>query len=65
MSVEAFSISQFCEAHGFSRALFCKLIKEGTGPRIAKVGRRTIITKEAAAAWRKQIENATESRGRE
>lgn len=63
MNTEAFTIQQFCNAHSISRALFYKLIKEGTGPRIAKLGRKRIITRESAAEWRKQIENATEARG--
>lgn len=50
------SVSEFCRAHGISRAFFYKLAKEGNAPRIAKVGRRTLISDEAAEEWRKRME---------
>lgn len=56
MSTEAFTVQQFCEAHGFSRALFYKILKSGTGPKIVKIGKRTLITKEAAAEWRASLD---------
>lgn len=50
------SVSDFCRAHGISRAMFYKLTKEGRGPRTAKVGRRTLISQEAAEEWRREME---------
>lgn len=55
----AMSISEFCEAHGFSVALFHKLRKKGQTPRLMKLGARTLISTEAAAAWRERQENAS------
>jgi predicted DNA-binding transcriptional regulator AlpA len=55
----AMSISEFCEAHGFSVALFHKLRKKGQTPRLMKLGARTLISLEAAAAWRERQENAS------
>jgi hypothetical protein len=52
----AFTVSEFCEAHRISRALFYLLVREGTGPRILKAGRRTLITIDAAAEWRRRME---------
>jgi len=53
-----FTIPEFCSTHGdISRQFLHKLIKDGKGPRLMKVGRRTLITAEAAADWRKQMEN--------
>lgn len=52
----AFTVQQFCEAHSFTKVLFYKLLKEGRGPRIMKVGTRTLISVEAAADWRRQME---------
>lgn len=46
------SIDQFCQAHEISRQFFNKLNKTGGGPAIIKVGRRVLISTEAAAAWR-------------
>ena len=31
-------------------------MKDGRGPRMMKLGRRTLISAEAAADWRRQIE---------
>lgn len=55
-----FSVPEFCAAHGgISRVFFYKLLKDGKGPKITKVGRRTLITAEAAADWRKAMEDAS------
>ena len=56
----ALSVGEFCEAHRISRALFYLLRREGSGPRVMNVGRRTLITAEAAAEWRRQMEAATQ-----
>lgn len=55
METRAFSVSEFCTAHGFSRALFYLLLKDGRAPAIMRVGRRTLISAEAAAAWRERM----------
>ena len=52
MSIEAFTISQFCEAHNFSRAFFYILKKKGQAPQIIELGGKRLITREAAEAWR-------------
>jgi predicted DNA-binding transcriptional regulator AlpA len=51
------SVDEFCADHGISRAMFYKLQKEGSGPRIMKIGSRTLISLEAAETWRRQMEN--------
>jgi excisionase family DNA binding protein len=51
-----FSVPDFCHAHSISRGTLYKLIKEGHGPAIAKVGRRTLISWEAAEEWRRRME---------
>jgi predicted DNA-binding transcriptional regulator AlpA len=58
MEQQAFSISQFCAAHAISRALFYLLLKDGRAPATMLVGSRRLISAEAAAAWRKKLENA-------
>jgi hypothetical protein len=55
----AFSISEFCEVHGISRAHFYNIVKTGVGPRMMYVGGRKIISREAAADWRREREAAT------
>ncbi len=59
----AFSVREFCEAHSLSRALFYKLLSQGKGPRLSKVGSRTLITAEDAADWRRRIAEETAERG--
>ncbi|WP_221065048.1 helix-turn-helix transcriptional regulator [Methylomagnum ishizawai] len=51
-----YSIPEFCKAHGFSRAMLYKLWAEGKGPRVMKIGKRTLISAESAAAWRHSLE---------
>jgi len=56
----AFSIADFCRAHGgMSQAFFHALVAKGKGPRLMKVGARTLISVEAAAKWRRAQEAAT------
>jgi hypothetical protein len=50
-------VDGFCREHGISRAHFYNLLRRGDGPAIMKVGRRTLISAEAAAEWRKRMEN--------
>jgi len=52
----AFSIPEFCRRHGISRAHFYNLSKSGHGPAVMRVGRRTLISAEAAAQWRRRME---------
>jgi hypothetical protein len=51
--VGAYSIPDFCRLHGgMSEAFFHKLVCDGDGPRLMKVGARTMVSAEAAAEWR-------------
>jgi predicted DNA-binding transcriptional regulator AlpA len=58
------SVPLFLAEHGISRSLFYRLVKEGRGPRLARIGGRTLITAEAAAEWRTRMERETEQAGR-
>ena len=55
----AFSIPEFCRRHGISRAHFYNLSKSGDAPVVMRVGRRTLISAEAAAVWRRRMEEAS------
>jgi hypothetical protein len=55
--VDAFSVEQFCRRHGFSPQLFYKFRKQM--PVTFTVGSRVLISREAAAAWRHEREQAT------
>ena len=54
-----FSVPTFLSAHGISRSFFYRLVKEGRGPRLTKVSRRTLVSAEAAAQWRARMEQET------
>lgn len=58
----AYSIDEFCAAHTISRAHFHNLQKSGDGPAIFKAGKRTLISVEAARAWRQRLTEASNSR---
>lgn len=60
---EAFSIQEFCDAHDLSRATFYRLAKEGQAPSTMKIGKRTLVSREAAAAWRRAMEQNQRQRG--
>ena len=51
-----YTIFQFCGAHNISRSMFYKQMKLGQGPRVMRVGRRRLISYEAAAEWRQRME---------
>jgi predicted DNA-binding transcriptional regulator AlpA len=53
------SVAEFCHLHGISRGLFYKLLSEGRGPTTVKIGRRTLISNEVAAEWRRRMEHET------
>ncbi len=53
---EAFSVAVFCKNYGISRALFYKLRGEGKAPHTFNIGRRVLISREAARAWLSRME---------
>lgn len=57
---DAFPIPLFCAMHGFSPAHYYRLRAAGLGPKEMKVGGRVLISKESAARWRRQREQATQ-----
>jgi predicted DNA-binding transcriptional regulator AlpA len=56
---DSYSVIEFCQRHGISRSAFYNALKVGEGPRLMRVGNRVMISREAAAEWRRQRE-ATE-----
>lgn len=55
----AYTIAQFCDAHHISRTHLHNMCRAGKGPRMMKLGRRVLISSEAAADWRRQLERET------
>jgi hypothetical protein len=56
---DAYSIDEFCARHRISVQLFYKNRKQM--PRTFSVGARVLISKEAAAAWRRERETAAQA----
>jgi len=56
---DAYSIDEFCSRHRISPQLFYKLKPLGLMPATFNVGTRVLISREAAAAWRRERENAS------
>src|SRR5262245_47605424 len=52
------SIKEFCRLHGISEDQFFKMQRQGWGPKVMRVGSRTLISHEAAAEWRREREQA-------
>ncbi len=50
------TVEQFCADHQISRAFYYKLRKQGRGPAEIKLGARTMISPESAAAWRRHLQ---------
>ena len=65
LSKLAYTVPQFCGSFSLSRTHFYALLKEGKGPRLMKVGRRTLISAQAAADWCKRMEDETNPIGSE
>ncbi|MGX8013731.1 hypothetical protein ACVDG8_034570 [Mesorhizobium sp. ORM8.1] len=59
LQTEAYTVPEFCAAHRICRASFYNLQKAAQGPRIMRVGGRVLVSKEAAADWRKAREAAS------
>jgi hypothetical protein len=57
--VDAFGISEFCRRNRISVQLFYKLKPQGLMPQTFRLGARVLISKEAAASWRREREAAT------
>lgn len=57
------SVSEFCLAHRIGRTHFYAMLKQGRAPRLMRVGRRVLISAEAAADWRREMEQATDQHG--
>jgi hypothetical protein len=53
---QAYSIAEFCAAFGIARSTLYRLLQVGEGPTVYHVGRRTLISVQAADDWRRRME---------
>lgn len=49
---DAYSIPAFCRRHQISESYYFKLKNQGLGPATMQIGRRVLISREAAKHWR-------------
>lgn len=56
MQKNAMSITEFTEIFPISRATLYKLWKQNLGPRFFYIGRRRLISNQAASNWVKELE---------
>jgi hypothetical protein len=57
--VDAFSIPDFCRRHRISESFYHKLKNQGLGPATMRVGKRVLISRDAAKRWRNQHSRKT------
>jgi hypothetical protein len=55
-----YSVRTFCDSHEISRSFLYKLWDKGRGPRFFFQGKQKRITKEAAAEYRRAMQDATD-----
>jgi hypothetical protein len=55
VSLDAYSIREFCRRHSISRSTYYNMRKAGKGPAESHVMGRVIITKESAFKWRQSV----------
>jgi hypothetical protein len=55
----AYTIPEFCSLHGFARRTYYKLKMAGLGPIETRLGKRVLISREAAAKWLREREAAS------
>jgi hypothetical protein len=60
---DAYSVEEFCARHRISPQLYYKMKSKGLMPLTFNVGTRVLISKEAAAAWRRERETAAQAGG--
>jgi hypothetical protein len=58
----AFSIAEFAELHGISIDHYFRLARLGLGPRVMRLGHRTLISRESASEWRRAREEPADKR---
>jgi hypothetical protein len=55
-AADCFTICEFCSRHRISERLYYLLREQGRGPAELRLGTKVLISKEAAARWRRAIE---------
>jgi len=61
-AADVFTVPDFCRRHRISVSTYYNLKRAGEAPREMSVANRILITKESAAAWRREREVAGDAR---
>jgi hypothetical protein len=56
---DAYSVTEFCRRHDISKGYLYAEWRQGRGPRFMQVGDRKLISREAGADYRRELEAAT------
>jgi hypothetical protein len=56
---DADGVSDFCRRHNISRGFLYDAWRRGKGPRFMQAGDRRLISREAGADWRRELEAET------
>lgn len=59
MTADVLTVDEFCLTHKICRATFYNLQKQNLAPAIMRVGSRVLVSQEAAAAWRRKMEETS------
>jgi hypothetical protein len=57
--LDAYGVKEFCRKHDISTGFLYAEWRHGRGPRFMQAGDRRLISREAAADWRREMEVAT------
>lgn len=58
------TINEFCSSFRISRTHFYNLVKQGYGPKIIKLGRRSLISYSDAKEWCEKISEVDSGKGK-
>ena len=53
---KTYTVKQFTQTYNLSRSTIYRLWRDGRGPRVLRVGRKVLITVEAAQEWARSME---------
>jgi predicted DNA-binding transcriptional regulator AlpA len=59
LNPRALSIRSFCLVYDISPATFFRMQREGWGPKVMKIGHKSLISMEAADEWRQERERTS------
>jgi hypothetical protein len=62
MDSDCFTVEEFCRSHRIGRTTFYALAKIGKAPRTIHLAQKVLVSREAAADWRREREAESANR---